>query len=254
MKKQLISTVIATLFVTSLAAPSAMATPASNDANDQYQVGEQETLIGFGSGAALGAVIGGPVGAAIGGIVGGIVGTAVGQDGYIQAQTEEMDELAARNGALEDISQRYNQAQIDIARLEQERYDLMNIQQRDIDLALEMNVHFRTGSADIEPHFKTQLDEIAEVMKQAPDIKWELSGYADRRGNGEKNLVLSEQRVEAVRTYLERHGVDGNQIFASAYGDQEPLKAEQNFEGDFFDRRVTLRSGNGAVSTANSLN
>ena len=38
MKKQLISTLIATLMVTSMAAPSAMATPASNAANDQYQV------------------------------------------------------------------------------------------------------------------------------------------------------------------------------------------------------------------------
>ncbi|GHA41044.1 sortase-associated OmpA-like protein PdsO [Photobacterium aphoticum] len=252
MKKQLISTLIATLMVTSLAAPSAMASQPV-DSNDQYNVGEQETLIGFGSGAALGAVIGGPVGAAIGGIVGGIVGTAVGQDGYIQAQTEEIDELASRNQALEDISQRYNQAQIDIARLEQEKYDLMNIEQREIDLALEMNVHFRTGSAEIEPHFKVQLDEIAEVMKQAPDIKWELSGYADRRGSEARNLQLSEQRVAAVRDYLEQHGVDGNQIYASAYGDQAPLKDEQNFEGDFFDRRVTLRSGNGEVSTAYSL-
>ncbi|MGF1723471.1 sortase-associated OmpA-like protein PdsO [Photobacterium nomapromontoriensis] len=250
MKKQVISTLIATTLIASLATPTVMATPIEGD--DSYKVGEQEQLIGLGSGAAVGAVIGGPAGAVIGAIVGGIMGTAVGQEGYIEAQDAELTELVSRNAALEQISHKYNQAQLDIARLEQEKFDVMNIQQREIDLALEMNVHFRTGSAEIEPHFRMQLDEIAEVMKQAPEIKWALSGYADRRGSSEKNLALSERRVESVYRYLESHGVNTDQIYASAYGDQEPLKSEQNFEGDFFDRRVTLRSGNESVRTAHS--
>ncbi|PSW20335.1 cell envelope biogenesis protein OmpA [Photobacterium sanctipauli] len=249
MKKQLISTIIAGSLMASMISPAVMAS--SDVASDSHKVGEQEQLIGLGSGAAFGAIVGGPIGAVVGGMIGGIVGTAVGQEGYIQSQDEELVELTARNSELERISQRYNQAQIEIARLEQERNQMMNTQ-RDIDLALEMNVHFRTGSDVIEPLFQAQLDELAEVMKQAPEIKWELSGYADRRGDSGMNYELSERRVEAVRAYLEQHGVDTNQIYASAYGDLEPLKSEQNFEGDFFDRRVTLRSGTNQVSTAHA--
>ncbi|WEM45862.1 sortase-associated OmpA-like protein PdsO (plasmid) [Photobacterium sp. DA100] len=247
MKKQLISTLIATTLMASLVSPMATA---SDSMDDSYKVGEQEQLIGLGSGAALGAIVGGPVGAVVGAMVGGIVGTAVGQDEQIKAQDEELGELVARNMELERISRKYNQAQIEIARLEQDKYELMNLEDRQLDLALEMNVHFRTGSAEIEPLFKAQLDEIAEIMKQAPDIRWELSGYSDRRGSSERNLALSEQRVEAVRQYLELQGVDTVQLYASAYGDQAPLKGEQNFEGDFFDRRVTLRSASDNVSTA----
>ncbi|MGF1702641.1 sortase-associated OmpA-like protein PdsO [Photobacterium makurazakiensis] len=250
MKKQLISTIIAGSLIASVISPAAMAS--SDTSEDNYKVGEQEQLIGLGSGAAFGAIVGGPIGAVVGGMIGGIVGTAVGQDGYIKSQDEELLEITSRNNELERISQRYNQAQIDIARLEQEKNDLLNIEQREIDLALEMNVHFRTGSDVIEPLFQIQLDELAEVMKQAPDMKWELSGYADQRGDSAKNFDLSERRVEAVRAYLEQHGVNGNQIFASAYGDLEPLKSEQNFESDFFDRRVTLRSGASQVSTAHA--
>ena len=249
MKKQLISTLIATTLAASLISPIATA---NDNLDDSYKVGEQQQLIGLGSGAAFGAIVGGPVGAVVGAMVGGIVGTAVGQDEQIKAQDEELGELVARNSELERISQKYNQAQIEIARLEQDKYDLLNHQDRQLDLALEMNVHFRTGSAEVEPLFKAQLDEIAEIMKQVPDIRWELSGYSDRRGSSERNLALSEQRVEAVRNYLESQGVEGVQLYVSAYGDQQPLKHEQNFEGDFFDRRVTLRSASDNVSTAKS--
>ena len=261
MKKQLISTLIAATLMTSAMVPAVQAEPVQPAMNkvdqDSYTVGQDEQLIGLGSGAAVGAVVGGPAGAIIGAIVGGIVGTAVGQEDYIRAQDEEMVELAARNTELERISQRYNQSQIEIARLQQESVQQQRLLedsmvQRKIDLALEMNVHFRTGSALIEPHFQSQLDELAELMKQAPEVKWELSGYADRRGDSLKNYNLSNRRVEAVREYLELQGVNAKQIFASAYGDQEPLKPEQSFEGDFFDRRVTLRSSQEPVRTANT--
>ncbi|MGF1690712.1 sortase-associated OmpA-like protein PdsO [Photobacterium kagoshimensis] len=234
MKKQLISTLIAATFATSMMAPAAYADEA---VKDEYKVGQQEQLIGAGSGAAVGVLVGGPAGAVIGAIFGGIIGTTVGQEDYIKAQDAEVSELTARNTELEKVSQRYNQAQIEMARLQQ-----ANDNQRQIDLALEMNVHFRTGSAEIEPQFQRQLDDIAELMKQAPEVNWQLAGYADRRGDTQKNLDLSMRRVDAVRDYLAMRGVDSEQFEIDAMGDQFPEKAEQNFEGDFFDRRVTLRS------------
>ncbi|KLV03417.1 cell envelope biogenesis protein OmpA [Photobacterium aquae] len=246
MKKQLISTLIATSLLI-----SPLANAASND--DSYKVGQQEQLVGIGSGAAVGAAVGGPLGAVVGAMVGGIVGTAIGQDDYIKAQDEELVEVTARNQELERISQKYNQAQLEIARLEQERYELLN-EQRDIELALEMNVHFRTGSEAIEPMFQSQLDEVAEIMKHSPAIRWELAGFADRRGSVDKNLTLSERRVAAVRNYLEQQGVPADQLTTGAFGDKQPLAGEQNFESDFFDRRVTLRSLSGHVQTAQQSN
>ncbi|OZS44603.1 sortase-associated OmpA-like protein PdsO [Photobacterium sanguinicancri] len=238
MKKQLISTLIAATFAASMISPAALASNVEQEGTqDEYKVGQQEQLIGAGSGAAVGVLVGGPAGAVIGAIFGGIIGTTVGQEDYIKAQDAEVNELTARNTELEKVSQRYNQAQIEMARLQQ-----ANDNQRQLDLALEMNVHFRTGSADIEPQFQRQLDDIAELMKQAPDVNWQLAGYADRRGDTQKNLDLSMRRVDAVRDYLTMRGVDSEQFEIDAMGDQFPEKAEQNFEGDFFDRRVTLRS------------
>ncbi|WP_249199425.1 sortase-associated OmpA-like protein PdsO [Photobacterium sp. GJ3] len=187
----------------------------------------------------------------IGAIVGGIVGTAVGQDGYIGSQqaqldrqTETINHLNARNAELEPLQESYSALQQELASL--------RVTQQQRDLALAMNVHFRTGSAKIEPHFQSQLDEIAELMKQSPEVNWELSGYADRRGDTERNLSLSEERANRVRDYLESRGVNSVQIVTIAYGEEEPLQVDETGEYDFFDRRVTLRSQQGPVQTAQS--
>lgn len=65
-----------------------------------------------------------------------------------------------------------------------------------------MNVQFRTGTAEIEPHFARQLDDLAYAMSLSPELMLDLTGYADRRGNSDYNQTLSEQRVEAVKSYL----------------------------------------------------
>ncbi|MDX1302085.1 sortase-associated OmpA-like protein PdsO [Photobacterium sp.] len=248
MKKQLISTMIATTLLVSAIAPSVQASEADIAQNHDI-VAEQEQLIGLGSGAALGALVGGPAGAMIGAIIGGIVGTTVGQEEFIKSQDEELIELSARNTELERVSQKFNQAQTEIAHLQQD-LQVQRDQQQELDLALETNVHFRTGSDLIEPHFQQQLDELAELMKQAPEVKWQLSGYADRRGDSQKNLALSMRRVDAVSQYLAARGVERDQFEVEAYGELEPVKSEQNFESDFFDRRVTLRSEQPEMRTA----
>jgi sortase system peptidoglycan-associated protein len=250
MKKQLITTLVTAALLTSTMAPTAYANqPDLQTADETYVVGEQEQFIGLGSGAAVGALVGGPVGAIIGAMVGGIIGTAVGQDEQIKSQNEDMVELTARNTELERMDINYNQAQIEIARLQQNLQ--LQSEERQA-LLLEVNVHFRTGSSDIEPLFQQQLDEIAGLMKQSPEMSWQLAGYADRRGDSQKNFDLSMRRVDAVRDYLESRGIDSDQFIIDAYGDLEPLKSEQNFESDFFDRRVTLRSTQNDVYTAHT--
>lgn len=249
MKTLINKTTLSLLVATTLAATATQVQ--AEPARSLQEPVVQEQWIGMGSGAAFGGVVGGPVGAVIGAVVGGIVGTAVGQDGFIETQNARLSEQAqaiqtlnARNAELEPVLDSYDALKQEMANL--------RAAQLQRELALAMNVHFRTGSADIEPHFQSQLDEIAELMKQSPEVNWELSGYADRRGTTERNLSLSETRANAVRNYLESRGVNPLQIVTIAYGEEEPLQAEENRESDFFDRRVTLRSQQGPVQTAQS--
>lgn len=243
MKKQLISTLVigALVFSTQASAEQSVTSERSNN----------EELIGLTSGIVLGAVVGGPVGAIIGAFTGTLVGKSVGDDDELKTQQAMLDEkqqqltaLNQQNESLVELSEQYEQAQQQLTSLK------MAQEQKLTELALGLNVQFKTGSSTIEPHFQSQLNDIAYAMSLSPELTLDLTGYADRRGDGDYNQALSEQRVAEVKNYLVAQGVDEDRLHKQAFGDSSPLMVEQSFENDFFDRRVTLKLQNQAGSLA----
>ncbi|MGI2260122.1 sortase-associated OmpA-like protein PdsO [Shewanella sp. GXUN23E] len=205
-----------------------------------------QELIGVGSGLVLGAVVGGPVGAFIGALTGGLIGQSVGDEEEIKYQQMQ---LALSQTELQTLSAQHQQLQQDAERLAEQSE--RRIQAQLDALALGLNVQFRTGSSEIEPHFRQQLDDVAHAMRLSPELTLDLTGYADRQGNTDYNQALSEQRLAEVRSYLIEQGVNAGRLHGRAYGDQSPLHAEASLENNFFDRRVTLKlQGTGDAMTA----
>lgn len=63
------------------------------------------------------------------------------------------------------------------------------------------------------------LDANAAYLKQNPDAKMWIQGYADPRGDIVYNLVLSYRRAQWVKAQLEKRGVDGARIqYATGWG------------------------------------
>jgi len=63
------------------------------------------------------------------------------------------------------------------------------------------------------------LDANATWLKQNPDGKLWIQGYADPRGDIVYNLVLSYHRAQWVKDQLVKRGVDGSQIeYATGWG------------------------------------
>lgn len=199
----------------------------------QVERDKKPELIGMGSGAIAGAVVAGPVGAVAGAIIGTVMGQNASFETLATEQQDTIETMNAKNTQLSLVTQKYNEAQLELARLRAEQHSI-----EDIDLA--MNIQFRTSSAEIEPHFMIQLDELANFIQQMPKAQWQLAGYADPRGRQSYNQDLSERRVQAVRDYLVSVGVSANQLDTIAYGDSQPLADHANNEGFFFDRRVTV--------------
>lgn len=199
----------------------------------QVERDKKPELIGMGSGAIAGAVVAGPVGAVAGAIIGTVMGQNASFETLATEQQDTIETMNAKNTQLSLVTQKYNEAQLELARLRAEQHSI-----EDIDLA--MNIQFRTSSAEIEPHFMIQLDELANFIQQMPEAQWQLAGYADPRGRQSYNQDLSERRVQAVRDYLVSVGVSANQLETIAYGDSQPLADQANNEGFFFDRRVTV--------------
>src|SRR5271166_1129899 len=66
---------------------------------------------------------------------------------------------------------------------------------------------------------KAVLNANAAWLKQNPDSKMWIQGYADPRGDIVYNLVLSYKRAQWIKSQLVKRGVDGTRIqYATGWG------------------------------------
>ena len=94
-----------------------------------------------------------------------------------------------------------------------------------IDIFFDLNV-FETVKEGQESVLKSAIN----VMKENPDCKVSMSGYADvETGNPSSNMTLSKNRVEKIKNDFIKGGIEPGRITTSYFGDkQQPLYKEQN--------------------------
>jgi len=107
--------------------------------------------------------------------------------------------------------------------------------------ALELAIHFRTNSKQIETHYGQPLRTLSAFASVLPGARIELIGHADPRGSDLANETLAEARVAAVRKALVAHGVGAEMITSFALGERAPISASDDREAWPFDRRVEIR-------------
>ncbi|MCE7994398.1 MAG: OmpA family protein [Roseivirga sp.] len=79
-------------------------------------------------------------------------------------------------------------------------------------------VAFNPGSDILRPEQRSALDQLAEMMLFDESFKVELSGYGDRNLTPAENFELARKRVEAIRNYLVRKGVNPYRFINSVRG------------------------------------
>jgi outer membrane protein OmpA-like peptidoglycan-associated protein len=99
-------------------------------------------------------------------------------------------------------------------------------------------INFDIDKANIKPESMGTLNMIVGVMKDNPDVNFEVGGHTDNTGETHHNLVLSQQRAEAVRSQLITMGIDGSRLTAKGYGDTKPVSDNSTPEGKANNRRV----------------
>ena len=87
-------------------------------------------------------------------------------------------------------------------------------------LALQ-DVYFLCDSAELTLPAKKILNANAKVLKENPNTRVVLMGYASPEGLEKSNVKLSENRALAVREYLVKNGVSRFSISATAEGEME---------------------------------
>lgn len=100
---------------------------------------------------------------------------------------------------------------------------------------------FETGSADLKPQSKEQLENVAEILKAYPAVAIKLGGYTDNTGDAAANLKLSSERAQSVKKSLADLGVDNVRLESEGYGEEHPVASNDAEEGRAQNRRISIR-------------
>ncbi|GAL83227.1 outer membrane protein [Sporocytophaga myxococcoides] len=103
------------------------------------------------------------------------------------------------------------------------------------------NVFFVRSEPKLLPISYPELNKLAKLLIENPTIEIELSGHTDNMGNPEKNVTLSEQRVETVKNYLISKGISGDRISGKGYGGSKPIADNTKEETRKLNRRVEFK-------------
>ncbi|WP_343608483.1 sodium-translocating pyrophosphatase [Chryseobacterium oranimense] len=104
------------------------------------------------------------------------------------------------------------------------------------------NLYFETDSSDLKPGSEVQLNNLAEILNDYPDLKIKLGGYTDNTGNEESNLKLSNLRAQTAKLKLLELGISSDRVEAEGYGSQHPVcEANDTDECKAKNRRIDVR-------------
>ncbi|WP_051181760.1 OmpA family protein [Thermithiobacillus tepidarius DSM 3134] len=190
-----------------------------------YERTQQGAVIGTLGGAAAGAVIGNQsgnprTGAVIGAAVGGLLGAGIGR--YLDNQQRELEQrLAAERAANEVNIQRVNNGQA-------------------LNVTMNSQAFFRFGTAEIVGDGHRILDNVADVLNRYPESRVTITGHTDSVGDAAFNQRLSQQRAQAVMSYLASRGVASSRMVAQGMGESNPIASNGTEAGRQLNRRVEI--------------
>lgn len=102
------------------------------------------------------------------------------------------------------------------------------------------NIYFDTGKDDLLPSSYPQLDRLADLMKNNILIRVEISGHTDDIGEALSNMLLSQERADAVRKYLILKSIHPSRISSVGKGEDEPIESNTLASGRSKNRRVEI--------------
>lgn len=104
---------------------------------------------------------------------------------------------------------------------------------------VELDVKFDFDKAQVKQDSYSDIENLAEFMKQFPQTSTTVEGHTDSVGNDAYNQKLSERRAGAVRDVLvNQYGVDANRVNAVGYGEAHPVADNATRDGRAVNRRV----------------
>jgi len=102
-------------------------------------------------------------------------------------------------------------------------------------------IRFGVGSAKLAPGSSPALNEVAEILRQNPNVTVEIGGHTDNEGPARLNRKISLERAEEVKRYLAVQGVPSAQMVTKGYGEVHPIASNRYADGRAENRRIEFK-------------
>ncbi len=102
-------------------------------------------------------------------------------------------------------------------------------------------IFFETGSDVIKSESFENLNTLVTILNNYPQAKVQVEGHTDNVGQEDANMVLSQQRADAVKRYLVTQGVEEGRMTATGFGETKPIADNETAGGRQLNRRVDFK-------------
>jgi OmpA-OmpF porin, OOP family len=101
-----------------------------------------------------------------------------------------------------------------------------------------LHINFAFDSYKIKAPFQSNIQKFSAFLKSIPMYNVKIIGYTDSRGSNTYNLKLSLHRAKAVKSALEKTGIDAKRIQAVGKGEADPIATNTTAAGRAQNRRI----------------
>ncbi|WP_375578365.1 OmpA family protein [Marivirga tractuosa] len=144
--------------------------------------------------------------------------------------------LQTRIDRMNEINSKFEQVQMIFSKEEAEVFRQKN------DVIIRMiGINFDVNKAEIKQEDYAQLTKLQEAMGLFTDATIIVEGHTDSQGGDEQNLKLSQERADAVLSYLNANtSGDKSRFSTKGYGESKPLANNETQAGRKLNRRIDI--------------
>ena len=95
------------------------------------------------------------------------------------------------------------------------------------------NIFYDFDKATLRPESKEALDEMAQMLRDNPNVTIEMGAHTDRKGSDEYNDKLSERRAKSVIDYLIAAGIAADRLSPKGYGEKVPKTVTKRINREY---------------------
>lgn len=103
------------------------------------------------------------------------------------------------------------------------------------------NIFFEEGEeVKLKPESKFELDRLSSYFRLYPNAHLLIDSHTDNLGDKYSKKILSEQRAQLVKGYMEANDCDGEMIIIRAFGESKPITLNPKLQ--HLNNRIEMRT------------